>query len=288
MGLGMACAICQAALPLPLQDNGTTAGPKSTVQKNGVQTVTGATTIKIKVLPSFGPTQQASSFATYATDAVTAIKAGTLPVLKTVTPENLMTHPDGVGTVWWWLDVTADLGETLSLADVSGLFTSSDSGNVLGKVVSLEGTAYSPLAPGIRADGSEVTSGPANQQVKRVIVGIGSKSFPVSSSNDEQAVKDYLNQFPNWRMTGMVSAKGVTTTVVLQKAPPKLMATMAGEGRLFMVSAEDNGDPMSYGIQSSLTLGSSEVWSSAGSIKAGQTLVLGQASGTARFVRYAP
>ena len=243
----------------------------------------------IKVLPSFGPTQASPQFAAYAADAVVTIKAtGTLSVLLShVTPENLTTRSDGIGTVWWWLDVTADLGETLSLADVSGLFTSSDSGNVLGKVVSLEGTAYSPLAPGIRADGSEVTSGPANQQVKRVIVGIGSKSFPVSSSNDEQAVKDYLNQFPNWRMTAMVTAKETIVTVILSKAQPKLMAVVAGD-RL-MVSAEGNGDPVSYRVQSSPTLGPSAVWTAVGSIKAGQTVDLGPtSSGTALFVRYGP
>ena len=158
---------------------------------------------------------------------------------------------------------------------------------MLGKVVSLEGTAYSPLAPGIRADGSEVTSGPANQQVKRVIVGIGSKSFPVSSSNDEQAVKDYLNQFPNWRMTAMVTAKETIVTVILSKAQPKLMAVVAGD-RL-MVSAEGNGDPVSYRVQSSPTLGPSAVWTAVGSIKAGQTVDLGPtSSGTALFVRYGP
>ncbi len=244
--------------------------------------------VTIKVLPSAGPTQASPQFATYAADAVTKIKAGTLPVLTTVTPEDLMTRPNGVGTVWWWVDATAGPEETITLADISGLFTSSDSRNVLGKVISLEGTTYTSLALGIKTDGSEVTSGPANQQVKRVIVGIGSKSFPVSSSDGEQAVRDYLNGFSGWQMTAMVTVGKTTVTASLLKTPPKLTARVVGEGRLLMVTAEDNGDPNSYGLQSSLTIGSSATWIAAGSIKAGQTLILGPASSTARFVRYAP
>mgnify|MGYP001560228336 CR=1 FL=1 len=240
--------------------------------------------VTIRVLPSFGPTQTSPQFAAYAADAVAKIKDGTLPTLMLVAPENLMTRSDGIGTVWWWVDVTVGTGETISMEDISGLFTSSDSGNVLGKVVSLEGTAYSATAPGVRADGTEVTSGPSSQAVKRVIVGIGSKSFPVNSTQDEQQVRDYLNKFPGWRTTAMVTAKGASASFALSKSPPSLVATKVG-GK-FMVRAENNGDPAEYGLQKSSVLTGS--WNSAGTIRAGQTVDFGPATDTALFVRYVP
>lgn len=256
-----------------------------------------------KLLPSAGPTKSSQFFAAYAQNASDTIKAtGTLPdgepssptdarLLQDIMPENLMTHPDGIGTIWWWEVLTAGEGETVALADISMVLSSSDPNNILGKTEAFSGTevGYSPISPGIRADGSEIISGPANQQAKRVIVGVGSKSFPVSSASSVQTVRNYLNSFPNWTITSMVTAKGATDTLTLalSKAPPRLIAQRSGAR--FLVIAEDNGDPTSYELQSATSL-SSAVWNPAGSISAGQTndVTSSVQASSAFFIRLAP
>ena len=284
----------------------------------GLAVFTGQAAVTIRMMPSFGPPQLATSFLSYATNAIYLIKTtGMLPMgekastidarlLQHIVPEDLMTtislpfyrgvffptapwNNERGGTIWWWIEVMANAGETVSLADISVVLSSSDSGNVLGKTVSFGGAGivYSPTALGIQADGSEITSGLANQKVKRIIVGIGSKSFPVSSMIDVQTVKDYIFQFSNWKTTCIVTIKGISSSSFLVKMPPVLRALQVGDK--FLVIAESNGDPMSYGLQTSVTLGSPAVWNSAGIIRAGQTndvrLVKDH---PALFVRYTP
>lgn len=283
----------------------------------GLAVFTGQAAIAVRIIPLFGPPQNAASYLGYATNAINLIKIdGVLPagertsptdarLLQLVAPEDLMTTTSlpfyrGVfypvapwnnergGTVWWWVEVIANEGETVSLADISIVLSSSDPGNVLGKTVAFNGTgvAYSSTALGIQVDGSEINSGPADQQVKRVIVGIGSKSFPVSSATDVQIIRDFLNQFTNWRTTSMVTVKGITNTLVLSRAPPILKAIKVGDR--FLVIAENNGDPTSYGLQASATLGNSAVWNFVGTIQAGQTNDMVLVSSPSLFVRYTP
>jgi len=280
--------------------------------------VTGQTTVTFRVIPSFGPPQNSSSFLGYAANAVSLIKiTGTLPIgertsptdaclIQHIMPEDLMTTTSlpfyrGVfstitpwnnergGTVWWWVEVTANEGETVSLSDISMVLSSSDFNNILGKTVSYSGSniTYSVTSPGIKVDGSEITSGLANQQVKRVIVGIGSKSFPISSTANVLAVRDFINKFPNWRTTSMAIVKGITNTSILLKMPPSLRVVKAGDR--FLVTAENNGDPIGYELQTSVILGSSGVWNSVGTIWAGQTNDMGAIQDySTLFVRYAP
>lgn len=249
---------------------------------------TGQAATTFNIVPSFGTTQGALEFATYAQSTVDLLKAnGTLPTKLThVTPENLMTRPDGHGVVWWWIVVSAaSSGETVSLADISVVLSSSDDNNTFDKTVSFSGTAYSSFAIGIRTDGTEITSGSANQQAHRVIVAVGSKSFPTSSSADEQAVRDWFYQFRTWSTTAVVTANGASASFTLMKSPARLMSWIT-TGKLF-VSTENSLDPLSYGIQTSTNL--SGLWTSAGTIRAGQTNDLGLVTNQpSLFVRYAP
>ncbi len=267
-----------------------------------------------KVLPSFGPPANAASFQAYALDAAVKIKSsGTLPTgapngptdarfLPSVGADDLMTTTTAAfyrgvfsppspynnergGTVWWWIEVTAGTGETVSLADIAVTLNSSDSGNVLGKTVTFTGTFYSPTSPGILADGTEVTSGPASQQVKRVIVGVASVSFSVGTSGDVQAVRDFIGQ-ANWSTRTVVTAKGASSSLVLNRIMPTLKVSNSG-GRL-LLSRENNGDPVSYEIQKSAALGASAVWSSAGIISPGVTNDMGSVASGAGFIRYKP
>jgi hypothetical protein len=274
--------------------------------------------ITIRIIPSFGPPQNAASFFGYTTGAVNLIKnTSMLPAGERMSPndarliqyvvlENLMTttslpfylgifsptapwNNERGGTVWWWIEVTASEGETISLADVSVVLSSSDANNILGKTVSYSGPgiAYSPTSPGIQIDGSEIISGPANQQVKRVIVGAGSRSFSVNSSEGAQAVKNFLNQFANWRMISTVIAKGATNTCVLLRKPPVLRAMRLGNR--FLVITESNGDPTNYELLQTSTLGVTAVWTYGGIIRSGQTNDAGSIQDhPVSFIRYAP
>ena len=256
--------------------------------------------VAIKLIPSFGPPSYDVSYQSYALSGAVAIKAtGTLPVgapnpnsptdarlLTQVAAEDLMTTVSAAfhrgvfnptppyqnargGTVYWWIEATAAAGETVSLADVTVVLRSSDSGNILGKMVSFTGTSYAPTAPGIMADGTEVTSGPATQQVKRVIVGVASTSFSVSSAADVQAVRDFIAQAA-WSTTATITAKGSSSSLVLAKVMPTLSLTRMGNR--FFLDASNNGDPISYEIRRSTNLVS---WTSFGIIRAGMTNDLG-------------
>lgn len=262
--------------------------------------LTNLNAVTFKILPSPGPTKNSEVHAKYLENGANTIKTtGTLPtgtpaspaearLLTSITADNFITWSDGLGgTIWWWLEVTAGEGETTSLVDVSGIISSPDPDNILGKTVTFVGTGYSPTAPGIRADGSEVTSGPANQQVKRLIVAIGSKSFPVTSTAEAQGVRDWIAQFPNWSTTLVVTAKGATASLTLKKGQPVLKAMRTG-GK-FIVTAANNGDLATYGLQTVTALGNPSWWKPAGTIRAGQSVDLGLIDEySALFVRYAP
>ena len=273
----------------------------------------------MKVIASFGPPSNAASYQGYLTNAVALIKAtGTLPdgprtsptdarLLTTITPEDLMTSTTPAfyrgsfspvtpfenergGTVFYWGVLTADPGETVALADMTFVISSSDSGNILGKTVSFNGSgvAYSATAPGIMLDGSMITSGSSTQQVNgRVIVGVASKSFTVNNADQVMGVVDFINQYSNWNLTVVMTSKGQVVSYPLFRIKPTLRGFIS-DGR-YLVSAENNGDTMFYPLQSTLALGSNSVWSAAGSIRAGQTNDLGVVQGRATlFVRYSP
>lgn len=194
----------------------------------------------IKISPTFGsPTDTA-----FVLSAINAAKNGIpLPggILSFVTPNHLMTKNDGVGAILWVVDVTAISGETVSLTDVKAVLSSTDSGDLFGKIASFEGASYSPSAPGIRIDETEITSGPASQQAKRIIVGIWSKSFTVGSSRDEQSVRDWFFAFSNWSTIATVTAGGASVRAVLRKMPPPLIVSLSSTNTI-KVFAVNNGD----------------------------------------------
>lgn len=282
----------------------------------GLLSVDSSAAIVVRLLPIFGPPKNDPSFTAFMSNAVKTVKSGfvsygdrtgptDVKLMQNIGANDLLTtatasfyrgvfNPAGVwagsrgGTVWWFVDATTD-GDNLSLADMTIILSSSDSDNVLRKTVSFTvGDAYSPFAPGIHADGSEVTSGPANQQVKRVIVAIGSPSFPVSNDSDVKAVGDYLNQFPNWRTTAMLSMRGTSTSASLSKGLPMLSAFRNPANNHFIVKAEANGDTTTYNLQASTSLGKDGVWDKVGTIRAGETLDLGEVKASTLFVQYMP
>jgi hypothetical protein len=193
------------------------------------------------------------------------------------------------GLPWEIVDVTAPDGSTVALADITGKFTSTDSTNALGKTVSFSGTLYSDYAIGIKSDGSVVTSGPATERVKRVIVAIGSKSFVANNATEMKGVRDYINSFPNWRLSFELSVQGTTVTNTMSRLP---LISAKNEGGMFWVTAEDTGDTKSYLIQESSNVGPTPdgtmpQWNSTGiMIKPGESkAVIGLTTWSQYFVR---
>lgn len=279
----------------------------------GLVGVTSGQSVTLTVIPSYGPPQYAASFPGYAAGAVATIKAtGTLPTGSRTGPtdarlatrlvaEGLMTTTNKFfygangfspvapwekelgATLWWWTIAEADtgLGETVSLTDISAALKSIDTDNVLGKVVSFNGTSYSLTALGIRADRSEIVSGSANQPAQKVIVGIASKSFPMEIYSIGE-IQNFVSQ-PGWRTEAKVFAKGLTVTASLAVTQPALNPMKIGNK--LVIGAVDNGDPSTYPIESATSLAGP--WTPAGAIRAGQAVDLGSvASRTALFVRY--
>lgn len=267
-----------------------------------------------KFFASVGGPQNAASYSGYTANAISTILAtDTLPtgqrtgptdarLIQHIVPQYLMTtvslpfywdsfspaapwSNERGGTIWGWEEITASPGETIALADVSGVITSSDSGNIVGKTYSFGSVNYSTTALGINLDGSQITSGPANQQVTgRIIVGIGYKSFPVSTSSDVQGVKNWIYSFTKWGITNVVTAKGASATFVLTTIPPLTGFTAGGN---FKVTAAPSDDPKSYALQSSTNLATG-VWIPAGTIQAGHTNDFGSFILPQFFVRIAP
>ena len=276
--------------------------------------IASASAVTIQVIPSDGGPQYANSFNPYGLDAIAQIEAdGTLqsgprsgPTEARFSPnltiEGLMTTVPQMyfywgifnplapynleygSTKWTWIVVTAGPGETVSLADLSVTISSSPQGNILGKTVSFSATnTYAPLAPGYLADGTKITSGPASQQVKKLIVGVGFKSFAMTSPTSVQDAKTWWYAHSDFDATVVATAKGQTTTFVLDRAKPRLTGFVSS-GR-FMVRAEANGDPNTYAVQSSTDF---QNWTMIESIRAGQTNnVSAILSGQSLFVRYA-
>jgi hypothetical protein len=276
--------------------------------------------VKFEVRPSPGPLLTHPTFQAYGSNALSLIVSNQgFPMSERTSPTNVVllgginaeyltvstTTPLYRGrfspaspwesymgdTVWWWIEAYEEDNKTLSLSDISITISSSDTENVLGKTLSFNGTtqnAYSPLAIGVREDGSIITGGPSNQQAKRVIVAVGSRYFPVSSASEYLAVQNYLASFPNWSSTAVVTAKGETRTFVLAKTQPSLIAIL-NQGR-FAVVAANTGDPTTYALQSTADLqGTNTLWTSIGTIRAGQTNEIVEVRGRSRlFVRYAP
>ncbi len=249
----------------------------------------------LTILHGFGPDNLA-----YMTNAIEKIATtGTLPVgpatsitdariMKYVTPDNVMLRSDGQGFVWCFAVLTAGPGEMVSLSTLTATLTSSDSLNRLGKTKSFSSANYALTAPGIRKNGTRITSDSSTNQVDgKVIVAIGFKSFGVSSFGDEEEVRNWFYESTNFNLTSTVSSGGISSTSVLQKLPPEVNTTVSG-GR-FIVSVPSGRDMKNYEVlTASMVTGP---WVSSGStIRAGGPAVdLGSVAGrNAFFVHLAP
>ncbi|MDP3962522.1 MAG: hypothetical protein Q8Q03_01495 [bacterium] len=259
----------------------------------------------IKIIPSFGPPPYADSFAAYSTGAVNTVRStGTLPFgipssptearqLSVLSIDDFLTIPEGSnipfyrrnfsptapwhnergGTIWYWIDVEAATGKTISLVGIQATLSSIDPNNLLGKSVNFSTNGYGVATLGIMEDETLIQSGqPSSTQVKRVIVAIGSKSFPVKNMADIAIVDNYLAQFPSWGTTISVTAGSTTVSKTFLKgiALPRLIPTIAFVGRVkqFQVIAENTGSTNNFTLQSSTNLVN---WTDVSSIRAGQT-----------------
>lgn len=273
----------------------------------------------IKLVPSFGPPPHAGSFEGYTLGAVARIKdTGGLPtgdrssvtdarIATWVAPEDLITSPDPLdfyrgnfnvaspwnsqrgGTIWWWIIVSANGSETVALSDLTVVLASFDPQNSLGKTTTFLNNSYTSTAIGVNADGSMVTSGSASQRVKRVIVGVGQKSYTAKTAADVTEIRNYIGQFgKNWGISCEVKVGGSSNSAILTGTPtqvvvvakPKLsIVNVAGKATLVV---ENNGNASFYFIQSAAKVGGP--YSDFMSVKAGDSVPLNSPG----FFRYKP
>lgn len=235
--------------------------------------------VDIAIIPSVGGPQHAGSFGVYALNAVNNLRlTGTLPVgivgspteakmIEFLRPEDLMTsftsplyggvfnpatpfHNERGSTIWWWVVISSKTGgNTVSLDMINTSATSTDPQGTLRKETSLAGGSYSPIAIGIRADASIVDSGASSELVKKVVVGVGSKSYPVGNVADVTSVRDYMLQFGGFATTLEVTAGASTATKTLSLVAPRptLVAKVVGGVPTFELT--NNRNPDSFQVQ---------------------------------------
>jgi hypothetical protein len=268
--------------------------------------------VDISIIPSVGGPQHAASFAAYAGNAVQALRTtGTLPVgvvgsptearkIEFLRAEDLMTtatapfyggvfgpaapfNNERGSTVWWWVVVSSRTGgDTVSMDMISGLADSSDPQRSLRKETSLASGAYSPIAIGIRADGSVINSGASSQKARTIIVGIGSKSYLVSDQASLQAVR--IHVVGNFSTTMTITAGASTASKTLNLVSPRPMLVAKLVSGIPTFELVDNGSRDSYPVQLSDTL--TGPWTDHPTLlRAGDRL---QPTGDIKFLRYKP
>jgi len=268
--------------------------------------------VDISIIPSVGGPQHAASFGTYASNAVQALRTtGTLPVGVVGNPtearmidhlrvEDLMTTAStpfygGVfspsvpfnnergSTIWWWVVINSKTGgNTVSLDMINAVADSSEPQHSLRKETSLASGAYSPIAIGIRADGSVINSGASSQKARLVLVGIGSKSYQVSDLSGVQSVQNYV--MGNFSTTMTITAGASTTSKTLSLVAPRPMLVAKLVAGVPTFELVNNRNPDSFQVQLSDQL--TGPWTDHPSLlKAGDRI---QPTGGIKFLRYKP
>ncbi len=254
----------------------------------------------INVYDTVGPIVSHTSFPAFANAAVKLVKdTGTLPTgAKTnLADPRLATYVSatnfvGGSTIWSFVELKArNVGETVSLSQITFISRSLDSANSLGKTNVFTSRDYSETAIGIRADGSVISSGPSSQECARVIVGIGWKSYVANTPAQVQEVIDYIAQFPNWGINPFVSAGSATFSKTLTLVDPTtpaekpMLSIVDVSGVPNLVVGHSTDHTATYEVQSSATMNGT--FTTFTNVMAGKNYPLSSPTNTL-FVRYKP
>lgn len=296
----------KAQAPLPKVIDGGVSAPAYTgshVVTKSLLTQNVDTNPTLEIFPSFGPPTYAASFLFYGTNAVATVRnLGSIPTGVRTTPTDvrllqipvvedfLTTAPtvpfyrgdfapqppwdkENGGLPWFWVLLKAASGKTVSMSSINATLNSTDPNNLLGKSVNFSTNGYGIAAWGVMPDGTLINQGqPSSTQVQRVIVGIGSKSFPVKNQGDIATVVNYLAPIPDWSEIITVSSGATVVSRNLRKGIPRpnLIPSIVFSGRekRFQVVAENTGLTGTFPLQYSINLTN---WVDVGTIAPGQT-----------------
>jgi hypothetical protein len=276
---GLSAADFRQTVPVTVENGNTVGAGAGGASRAAAPAADTTQLVDISIVPSVGGPQHAGSFGVYALNAVNTIRlTDTLPVdvvgsatdakmIEFLRPEDLMTsftaplyggvfnpstpfHNERGSTIWWWVVISSKTGgNTVSLDMINASATSTDPQGTLRKETSFASGSYSPIAIGVRADASIVVSGASSQLVKKVVVGVGSVSYPVGTVADVTSVRNYMLQFGGFATTLNVTAGASTATKTLSLvAPrPKLVAKVVNGVPGFELV--NNRNPDSFQLQ---------------------------------------
>jgi hypothetical protein len=126
--------------------------------------------------------------------------------------------------------------DDISLDMISVVSLSKD-GNYLGRTNSFGDKAYTPIAIGIKSDGSVITSGLASQKVSRVIVIVFPRLFgggDTQSGLDE--VKNWVTGFKNYTVKYTVSVGNESSQLITSIVGVPVLA-ISRDGQLSIINA---------------------------------------------------
>ncbi len=268
----------------------------------------------INLIPFEGSPKANAAFVDLMTVALNRYKStGTLPTgsptslsdarrIDHITADSLMTStkifyqrsfsPSGAwangngNTVWIIAGASSKVGANdLSLSMFMADLDSNDYGNhSLRQHIAFTGNSYTSLAIGWRADGTQVTTGSADQLVAKVVVVIGFKSYDVETNDEVKQVGNYISGDYSVSIALSVgqSSKSLTvslvTPIVLDR--PVLRAGRVGGKPSLIVADDGRGNTEEYPL-----LGSSNPsgpYQDAGVVRGGQsyTFVMKAGNGT--------
>jgi hypothetical protein len=120
----------------------------------------------------------------------------------------------GGPSVWVVIDAQSMTGQnSVSLDSLQVTSVTSPDGNYLGVTTNFIGLSYSPRAIVIQADGTVITSGPASQKGKRVIVFSQNKVFSADTQSALNNVQSWVNFYSPYYLTYTVQVIGDNTTL---------------------------------------------------------------------------
>ena len=243
----------------------TSAGPQVKASKNVVvPAVQSSGSIAIRLTPVYLPNINSSSWTAAANALIADAEAGTLTtstvealptqyavvnqtnhligwsnlVLSTTAPMWAgMLNPSapfnnelGGPSVWIVIDAQSLTGgDTISLDSLQVTSASSSDGNYLGVTTTFTGLSYTPRAIAIQADGTVITSGPASQKGKRVIVFSQNKMFSADTQTALNNVQSWINYYNPYFLTYTVQVIGDNTTLsstTVSTAPLKIPSNL--------------------------------------------------------------
>ncbi len=156
------------------------------------------------------------------------------------------------GRVPWALNIKISISgnDDVSLDSFGVGAKSIDSGNLLGDSVNFIGLSYSLRAPGIKADGSTITSGPTSQKARMVMVLVRTRLFNGGDTQTgREQVRNWVNSFTPYTLTytaqdigddSTKSTASISTGTQSFVQPRLAIMGHAGHAMLSAVNAETN------------------------------------------------